>query len=342
MFGAVFGKVTGLLSQRFMMGLVLPALVFLAGIGALIATERGWSRTLAWWSRLDASRRTLLILAAVCALILFATFLGAALMTLTRLLEGYWSRLAAPLAWLGRWWQRRRRRWIKKIPNGIGALRDHQEFPDNDGDLLPTRLGNAMRAAERYSNNEDRWALDAVFWWSRLNLVLPDPARQAVEDCRAALDQLVVLTWLAMAFGLTAAGFGAARELRVEVWAPCAGGGLVLAWLCYRAAVAAAVNFGEQVRACFDLYRTAVLTKLGWEVPARWSEERALWQALQQQLYRLGTTSQAADQLLDQPRRTAVGNNAGCTDNAGSTDNTADADLQRPAAATSDGALGVE
>src|SRR5258708_2032812 len=141
MFGAVFGKVTGLLSQRFMMGLVLPALVFLAGIGALIATERGWSRTLAWWSHLDASRRTVLIVAVVCALILFATFLGAALMTLPGVLEGYWSRLFAPLAWLGRWWQRLRRRWISKIPHGIGAQRNYQEFPDDDGDLLPTRLG---------------------------------------------------------------------------------------------------------------------------------------------------------------------------------------------------------
>jgi hypothetical protein len=302
MFGAVFGKVTGLLSQRFVMGLVMPMLVFLAGIGALIATLRGWTRTLAWWSALDSSRRTLLVVAFVCVLVVLAIFLGTAVLTLTQLLEGYWSRLAAPLTALGRWRQRKRQKKLEKHQSVINDLRVYQEFPD-DGDLLPTRLGNALRSAERYPGNKDRWALDAVFWWSRLSLVLPDPARQAVEDARANLDQLVVLTWLATAFGLTAGGLAAAG-LPLKVWAPCAGGGLLLARFCYLAAVSAAVNFGEQVRSCFDLYRTALLTALGWEVPERWADERALWTALQQQLYRLGTNSTRQDQLLDQPRHT--------------------------------------
>ena len=62
-----------------------------------------------------------------------------------------------------------------------------------------------------------------------------------------------------------------------------------------------AAVFGDLVRSCFDLFRGDLLTYLGWPLPEKLSDERALWGALGQQLYRRGTSSQYQD-LINAPR----------------------------------------
>jgi hypothetical protein len=75
---------------------------------------------------------------------------------------------------------------------------------------MPTRLGNALRAAESYPGDDERWGLDAVFWWPRLYLILPDSARDQVDEARTSMDQLVLLSVLWAAFAAVAIGFGIA------------------------------------------------------------------------------------------------------------------------------------
>jgi hypothetical protein len=53
-------------------------------------------------------------------------------------------------------------------------------------------------------------------------------------------------------------------------------GWLVLAWLAYRAAVAAAVAYGEGIRAAVDLHRFTLLEALHLPLPATPEEEREL------------------------------------------------------------------
>jgi hypothetical protein len=101
-------------------------------------------------------------------------------------------------------------------------------------------------------------------------------------------------------FAAVAAGFGIAG-LPLAVWAPCAAGGLALSRLTYRAAVTSAAAFGDLVRSCFDLFRGDLLTHLGWPLPDKLTDERALWGALGQQLYRRGTNSQDQE-LINAPR----------------------------------------
>jgi hypothetical protein len=300
MFGTYFDKATGLFGRRFVLGLLLPTFAFAAGVGALVATDLGWTTTISWWQRLETSRQVTLAIAAAGGLIFVATVLGTQVVTITRAYEGYWHWAWADktIGAAGRWRQSRRRTRLARDTSAMGYLLQYLAFAPADlADVLPTKFGNTLRAAESYAGDGERSGLDAVFWWPRLYLVIPDSARQQVDEARASMDQIVVLSLLSVTFAAVTIGFGIAG-LRLTVWVSCAVGALVLSWLAYRAAVASAALFGDLVRSCFDLFRNDLLTHLGWPIPKTLPDERALWNALGQQLYRRGTSSQGQD-LID-------------------------------------------
>jgi hypothetical protein len=60
--------------------------------------------------------------------------------------------------------------------------------------------------------------------------------------------------------------------------------GVVLAWLCYRAAVAQAAEAGRHLHAAFDLYRHEILKQLNLDVPGDRETESALWEELSRQM----------------------------------------------------------
>ncbi len=188
-----------------------------------------------------------------------------------------------------------------KASADLSYQRSYLSFAPAPAPVMPTRLGNALRAAEAYPGDEERWGLDAVFWWPRLYLILPDGARSQVDDARAALDQLVVLTMLSAAFGVVALALSCAG-LSLAVGLGCAAGALLLSRGSYLAAVTSATVFGDLVRSCYDLYRGDLLSRLGWELPPTLEGERRLWGALGQQLYRRSTSRQD-EALLNAPRK---------------------------------------
>lgn len=59
-------------------------------------------------------------------------------------------------------------------------------MPAHANRLMPTRLGNVLRAAE--SGVEDKYGIDPVPCWPALWLVLPDETRTEVTAARASLD----------------------------------------------------------------------------------------------------------------------------------------------------------
>ena len=303
MLGTLFDKVTGLFDKRFTLALLLPVFAFAAGAGALAATMAGWHRTAAWWSALDAGRQVALGVAAAAAVVMLAVVVGTQVVAVTRLLAGYWRWTWADTT-LGRFGRRRegrRRERLAADASDLGYLHGYLAFPPAPTPLMPTRLGNALRAAESYPGDEQRWGLDAVFWWPRLYLILPDGARTQVDDARAGLDQLVVLTMLSAAFGTVALALSCVG-LSLAVGLPCAAGGFLLSRACYLAAVTTAASFGDLVRSCYDLFRGDLLARLGWPMPPILNRERQLWNALGQQLYRRGTST-TGEALLNAPRQ---------------------------------------
>jgi hypothetical protein len=302
MLGTLFDKVTGLFDSRFVLALLLPVFAFAAGAGALAATMTGWHQAATWWAGLDAARQVALGVAAAGAVVVLAVIVGTQVVAMTRVLEGYWRWrwVNATLGRLGRWREDKRRASLAADTSELGYLHSYLAFPP-DGESMPTRLGNALRAAESYPGDEQRWGIDAAFWWPRLYLILPDSARDQVDNARASLDQLVVLTMLSAAFGAASLALSCAG-LNLAVGLGCAAGPLLLSRCSYLAAVTAAGVFGELVRSSYDLFRGDLLGKLGWPMPPTLAAERKLWTALGQQLYGRGTTAQG-EAWLNAPRQ---------------------------------------
>lgn len=275
MFGTVLDKVSGRLDQRFLGTLLFPGFLFLTGVGAFVATDVGWARTLTWWSSLDGSRRALLVTAAVAGIVLFGLLLAARLRAMVQFFEGYWPE---PFAELGR------RRQERRLARTKSYERRYYLFPASS--FMPTRLGNVLRAAEDYPGAEGRYGMDGVFFWPRLYAVLPDGMRALLADSRADLERLLVICVNAGLFAVVALGFAIFGDVPVAVWLPSSAGTVLLAVLSYRGAVRAALAYGDLVRTAFDVHRRDLLVTMGLELPTTLAAERTLWTALGQQLYR--------------------------------------------------------
>jgi hypothetical protein len=201
---------------------------------------------------------------------------------LVRWLEGYWPRAARSLA------ERRRARYERRVDaletttaprrkpltaeelaSMSEAARELRLLPPREH-LMPTRLGNALRAAEVRAG--DPYGLDAVVAWPRLYPLLSDPVRAVVDGQRDALD---VNARFCAVFG-AAAAISAALLVTHGWWLLVAAAWVVLTWLAYRAAVAAAIAYGESIRTAVDLHRFTLLQAFHLPLPATPEEERAL------------------------------------------------------------------
>ena len=283
MIGTVLDKVASRVDQRLLTTLLFPGFVFVAGVGALVATELGWSKTLSWWSQLDGPRRALLVAAGTAAVLLATTILAVRIRSMIQFYEGL-SRgpVGRVVALVGGPLQRWRRDRALRRDDSDEEL--FYGFPPAPTPLLPTRLGNVLRAAESYP--ESRYGLDGVFFWPRLFPLLPDALRTAVADARADLERQVVVCSLALSFCAVSAGFAVFGDIRLAVWLPSVAGSLLLALTAYRGAVLAAVGYGDLVRSSYDLYRRALLKALDYAIPATLEDEQALWSELGKLLYR--------------------------------------------------------
>ena len=217
---------------------------------------------------------------------------------LVRMYEGYpWEHTL-----LGRWRAGRHRRAMEELQARSAVLfelvsdkgthrrtdlndlrstanrRLRAEFPENPEWVLPTRLGNVLRASERYPSRE--YGINAIQLWPRLVAVIPEGYAVVLADARTTLIFLVNLSFLTavLAAAVLAAGLAwlpPAPLLRVVL--PFAGFAGLSAWL-YAGSVGAAAAWGQYVRGAFDLYRWELLKALGFEQkPRTRDEERALW-----------------------------------------------------------------
>jgi hypothetical protein len=140
-------------------------------------------------------------------------------------------------------------------------------YPTRDR-VLPTKLGNVLRAAEDRSGRG--YGMDAVILWPRLYPLLPKPVTDLLADQR---DQLDIAARFCVVFMI--AGVIAGVALIAQGWwwlVPIAC--VLLAWLAYRSAVAAAIAYGDGIQIAFDLHRFDLLEALHLELPVDRDMER--------------------------------------------------------------------
>ena len=285
MFGSLFDRTVGSLGARALMTIVLPSLVFWVAIAAAdghqsVAIYRHWRTA-------DSASRGLVVFGAVGGFLLASAILGLAL---PLFLDGYcgaWSTGGTPgfVARLSRNRQLRRWRNLNLADQRSYQIR-FQRFPVREADLLPTRLGNVLRACVSYASDERRYGMDIIYFWPRLYPLLPDVLRSALTEARAAMDLALVtsiLAWLFVPSVIALSALGGWIWPWGLVLAVAAG---LLGCLAYSMLVNAAVTYTELVRSSVDVYRRLLLETMGFARPTTLAEERELWKAIGQLLYR--------------------------------------------------------
>jgi hypothetical protein len=262
-------------------GIVTVFLVLAAGAPQQYPT---WSRALEATRKLDASDAALLVLGVT----LIAVVVQPLQLRLVRLLEGYWGRSQVATTLAG-WFEARqegRRRQLAAAavpPQAPPRSTDHQrEAPPNavvqadealrarfpSGALLPTSLGNALRGMEERAGAP--YGLDAVVVWPRIYPLLSDVTRATVDDRRDQLDAaarmsvtagIVALVTLALLWG-------------DGLWLLLPLAAALVSAAAYRAAVAAALAYGESVRVAVELHRFDFLKALHLPLPPSREIER--------------------------------------------------------------------
>jgi len=154
-------------------------------------------------------------------------------------------------------------------------------FPARLAWVMPTRLGNHLRAAETYSFL--RYNLDAAVIWPRLRETLPEKFAGRLGEAKMNMDLMLVLTTLALVFGIVWGGILIAApdaSLAVYKWvvAPVVFlVGVGISRLAYLNAAQSALSYGELLKTAFDLYRWNVLKALHLDLPPDLESEKELW-----------------------------------------------------------------
>jgi uncharacterized repeat protein (TIGR01451 family) len=242
--------------------------------------------------------------------ITFATLVLSALLfsldtQIIQMYEGYpWQN-----SLLGRWMKGVQRRKLQTLQTRAGllfALMRDRDTPDrermraprseterrlpmefhDDGDfVLPTRLGNVLRAFEQYPFTQ--YGMDAIYLWPRLVACIPESYATAIGGARTSLVFLLSLSFLGTVLGLATLAAGLVYlppDPGVHVWIPAAGFLLASLWL-YQRSFAAAADWGHYVKGAFDLYRWGLLDQLGYQQKPRTREaERELWERITWQI----------------------------------------------------------
>lgn len=280
--GSLAGESSKALGPRATLVNLLPAalltLVVVALVGAGAPGDPQLGNAIKAFEDLNGARLAVLGLTVLGVAVVLQPFQIA----VVQLLEGYWttsplkrggSALAKMAFEFGVEIQRRR-----QVALSVAQRTDHARFSQVQqawlgqevssyparGDLLPTRLGNVLRAAELRAGG--RYGLDFAPTFPRLYPQMSDRFATAWED---QTDQLDTAAHLCVTFLLATLLSGAL--LVPHGWdgywllIPLATG--TLAWISYRATIAAAKHWGDLLMAAFDLHRFDMLAQLRRPLP---------------------------------------------------------------------------
>ena len=277
------------LAEQWVTTILTPAFVFWAG-GAVAWLQRfGWKSASIWFNQQPEPLQIAFLVGGFCLIFASAFVVQRFDLPVLRFLEGYWCPLLRPLrTWLITREAKRSQqigdRWQILYDLGDRRTAEKQdEFVQLDWQLLhlplpqqimPTRLGNILRAAEQ--RPLEKYGLDAIICWSRLWLLLPDAVKKDLQEARADLNSAARIWLWSLLFTVWT----------IWVWWAAPVGIISAFCVYYYWAIDAAKNYGELIEASFDLYRHLLYQSIRWGLPADPNEERRVGKQLTEYLLR--------------------------------------------------------
>jgi hypothetical protein len=277
-------------AERWLEYIFGPAFLFWAGGFGLFVWQTGWQKVLKDVQKLTPFQQGSWIVLALLVLVFSSVLMQALRFPFLRLLEGYWP---WPFNYLCMWivtllklrfekkYEELRHLASQDRKNLDAKQREKlvsldiwaHRHPADPKDLLPTALGNNLRARE-YSPKR-KYGLDAIICWPRLWSLLPETVRADLTSARASLDRLVEFWFWGLLF------------LVWSFWTPWAAV-ISLLWMLitYGMACQSAMAYGDLLEAAFDLHRFLLYDAMGWSRPKNTQEEKTLGAQLTEYLWR--------------------------------------------------------
>jgi len=306
----MLGKLPDLIDKAFFIGFFLPAAILIGGI-ALGLHAFGVLPPFLTFKKVDDLFDAAILIAAVwlCAILLLALN-----RTLLRLLEGYMRFFPFQAM---EFWKRIAFRWdvkptLDRQTNIDEAVRegralpaypsDHsrrlrravENYPHQEEHVLATRFGNVFRALEVHSAVV--YGLDAIPAWPRLEAVIPEQFGKRIDEAKAQLDFAVNTLYAAFAVLLLWCGLALWHQTWPAWWLPLVA--LFVVLLARYISLDALRQYGDYVKASFDLYRPELAKQLGLVLPKNAEDERRMWRLVSEyMIYRHRGAFEALDEF---------------------------------------------
>lgn len=267
------------LAEQWFATVLTPAFVFWAGGLTTWVQRFGWKPLQEWFNQQSEPLQIALLVSTLLIVATSAVIIQRFEYSVLRALEGYWPRWSRWLQWPFVYWQKIRldrmeKRWQALRQEDFPHLKPYEKddfvrldvqltrMPAQPDQLMPTQLGNRLRAAELRSYK--RYGLDAVICWPRLWSLLPDNLRADLQAARADLNT-AARVWL--------------WSILFILWSPLAWwalpAGIIAALFTYYGWILnAAELYSDLFETAFDLHRAKLYIAARWPLPKTVAEEQ--------------------------------------------------------------------
>jgi hypothetical protein len=247
----------------------------------------------------------------VISIFLFSLILQPLQLPLVRIIEGYWgnSKIALILSKVGKSSEMARLKELELKPFDAEIHRRKTErFPPLPERILPTALGNILRAAEDHVFV--KYKLEAVAVWPLLYPILSEKSKEIVDSQRNQLDVTIRIFAVFIMCSIFSFVFYIAILYRVlqtdniyfyliesstsmgissflvsvtafvltivtySAWLIIPVTMVFLAWLTYKSALSAATEYGKGINSAFDMNRFELLKALHFPLPKNLEKEK--------------------------------------------------------------------
>jgi hypothetical protein len=274
------GNAATSVSSRFNLVSLAPSALLATALGAMVASG-AFAGVPSLHLLLVRSGKVNVFIASVIFLLVFsaALVLQPFQLLLVRILEGYWKDVPVlrKLRFIGIEINRRRY-WKIRVLEDDAQDRLLRLYPPKTEELLPTRLGNVLRSAERQAGEQHGFT-DAVEMLPRIYPYMSQSLAENMADARDDLDMAcrmcAVLWTIALVAGCTLVADGAVAA-SAGAWLAVPVAAAVFGVFSYRAAVRCAGEYGQLLYLVFDLHRRDFIRALGYVPPEDPAHEKKL------------------------------------------------------------------